>query len=202
MSTTRDLLRLLSELPMPAAVKERHPALTEAGYRAALALCAERAPEAPLPELPPKAVNPNPSPAPTVAGPRRVRVYSDGASRGNPGLAGAGAVLADPATGVVLTRLKRFLGAQTNNVAEYEAVLLGLRGALELGVKEVEVYADSQLMIRQLDGQYAVKAPGIKPLYAQAMALLKQFEKVKLVHIPREQNTDADDMSNRAIDER
>ena len=137
-------------------------------------------------------------PAPTL---RYARVFSDGASRGNPGLAGAGAVILDE-TGRVVVRLKRFLGTQTNNVAEYEGALLGIRHAQELGVREIDVVADSQLMIRQLGGQYRVKNAGIRPLYESAMALLKGFERVRLIHVPREQNTLADEMSNRAIDER
>jgi len=131
----------------------------------------------------------------------KARVYSDGASRGNPGPAGAGAVITDE-TGKVVEELKRFLGTQTNNVAEYQAAILGLSRARELGVREVELIADSQLLIRQLGGQYKVKHPGIRPLYDEAVALLKMFAKVKLVHIPREQNTAADEMSNRAIDEK
>jgi ribonuclease HI len=133
---------------------------------------------------------------------KRARIYSDGASRGNPGPAGAGAVIMDAETGKVVELLKRYLGKQTNNVAEYEAVLLGLRRARELGVSEVEVVADSQLMIRQLGGQYRVKNEGIRPLYESAVKLLQGFAKVRLVHVPREMNTLADEMSNRAIDER
>ena len=130
-----------------------------------------------------------------------LRLYSDGAARGNPGPAGAGAVLVTP-EGVTVEQLGKFLGRQTNNVAEYEGVLLGLRRARELGVRSLEVYADSQLMIRQLDGSYKVKNEGLKPLHAEASAMLKGFAKVKLVHIPREENRAADEMSNRAIDER
>jgi ribonuclease HI len=130
----------------------------------------------------------------------RAIVYSDGAARGNPGPAGAGAVITDGG-GAVLARLGRFLGRQTNNVAEYQGLLLGLRHAQELGVREVLVRADSQLMIRQLAGQYAVKHAGLKPLHAEALRLLRSFDKFELEHIPRAQNALADEMSNRAIDE-
>ena len=132
---------------------------------------------------------------------RRVRVFSDGAARGNPGPAGAGAVLLDDG-GHVIERLGRFLGKQTNNVAEYEGLLLGLRKARALGVREVEVRADSQLLIRQLQGSYAVKNEVLKRLHAEALALLRAFDKYELVHVPREENALADEMSNRAIDER
>lgn len=131
----------------------------------------------------------------------RVRVYSDGAARGNPGLAGAGAVLVEP-SGQVVDRIGKFLGTQTNNYAEYMGLLLGLRRARELSVREVEVFADSELMLRQLGGRYQVKSASLRPLYEEALSLLNDFERVKLVHVPREMNRAADEMSNRAIDER
>ena len=137
----------------------------------------------------------------SAAGPgRTVRVYSDGAARGNPGPAGAGAVLTD-AAGNVIARLGRYLGKQTNNVAEYEGLLLGLKHARELGYRGVEVRADSQLLIRQLKGEYAVRHAGLKPLHAEALRLLRSFDRYDLQHVPREENALADEMSNRAIDE-
>lgn len=132
---------------------------------------------------------------------QRIRVYSDGAARGNPGPSGAGAVLVGP-SGQVVERLGKYLGIQTNNYAEYMALILGLRRARELGVREVEVFADSELMIRQLGGRYQVKSPSLRPLYEEALRLLNEFARVKLVHVPREMNTAADEMSNRAINER
>lgn len=137
----------------------------------------------------------------TTPAPPSVRVYSDGAARGNPGLSGAGAVLVDP-SGQVVDKLGKFLGRHTNNYAEYMGLLIGLRRARALGVREVEVYADSELMIRQLGGRYQVKSPSLKPLYDEAVRLLNDFSRVKLVHVPREMNKVADEMSNRAIDER
>lgn len=138
---------------------------------------------------------------PAVNDMTRIRVYSDGAARGNPGPAGAGAVLVEP-NGQVVDRLGKFLGTQTNNYAEYMGLILGLQRARELGVREVEVYADSELMIRQLGGRYQVKSPSLRPLYEEALELLNGFSRVKLVHVPREMNAAADEMSNRAIDER
>jgi ribonuclease HI len=129
-----------------------------------------------------------------------VRVFSDGAARGNPGPAGAGAVLTDT-SGNVIARLGRYLGRQTNNVAEYEGLLLGLKHARELGFREVEVRADSQLLIRQLKGEYAVRHAGLKPLHAEVLRLLRSFDRFDLRHVPREDNALADEMSNRAIDE-
>jgi len=131
----------------------------------------------------------------------RVRVYSDGAARGNPGPSGAGAVLVEP-SGQIVDRLGKFLGVRTNNYAEYMGLLLGLKRARELGVREIEVFTDSELMIRQLGGRYQVKSTSLRPLYEEALKLLNGFSRVKLVHVPREMNTAADEMSNRAIDER
>ncbi len=131
----------------------------------------------------------------------RVRVYSDGAARGNPGPSGAGAVLVEP-SGQIVDRLGKFLGVRTNNYAEYMGLLLGLRRARELGVREIEVFTDSELLIRQLGGRYQVKSTSLRPLYDEALSLLNGFSRVKLVHVPREMNSAADEMSNRAIDER
>ena len=138
------------------------------------------------------------TPPAKVSSHRKVVVFSDGAARGNPGPAGAGAVVkADGAS----YPLKEALGKATNNVAEYKGLLLGLRKAQRLGAREVEVRADSELMIRQLNGKYAVKNEGLKPLYNEAKALLESFDKWTAKHIPREENSEADEMSNRAIDE-
>ena len=156
--------------------------------------------ELPEREAPAAVTAPVPLPASTAELPR-IRVYSDGAARGNPGPAGAGAVLVEP-SGQVVDRLGKYLGTQTNNFAEYMGLILGLKRARDLGVKEVEVYADSELMIRQLGGRYQVKSPTLRPLYEEALGLLEGFSRVKLVHVPREMNAAADEMSNRAIDER
>lgn len=131
----------------------------------------------------------------------RLRVYSDGAARGNPGPSGAGAVLIEPG-GTVVAKVGKYLGTQTNNYAEYMGLLLGLKHAKSLGAKEVEVFADSELLIRQLGGRYQVKSPTLRPLYEEAVKLLNDFSRVKLVHVPREMNAAADEMSNRAIDEK
>lgn len=131
----------------------------------------------------------------------KVRVFSDGAARGNPGPAGAGAVVLDE-RGQILGSYGKFLGRQTNNVAEYEGLLLGLRHAKALGAREVEVRADSELMIRQLEGRYRVKNAGLAPLHKEALRLLRTFERHGLRHVPRADNALADEMSNRAIDEK
>jgi ribonuclease HI len=131
----------------------------------------------------------------------RLRLFSDGAARGNPGPSGAGAVLVEPG-GQVVARLGKYLGVQTNNHAEYTALLLGLQHAKVLGARELEVFLDSELIVRQLGGSYQVRSATLKPLYEEALRLLRDFSKVKVAHIPREENTAADEMSNRAIDEK
>jgi ribonuclease HI len=135
------------------------------------------------------------------ARPPRTRLYCDGAARGNPGPAGAGAVIVNPA-GHIVAKVGKFLGDETNNVAEYMGLILGLKRAKAMGIKELEVLADSELVVRQVNGEYAVKAEHLAPLHAEASALLKAFDKIELRHIPREENGQADAMSNRAIDER
>jgi ribonuclease HI len=132
---------------------------------------------------------------------RVLEVFSDGAARGNPGPAGAGAIVRLP-SGQIVARLGKFLGTQTNNVAEYEGLLLGLSKARALGAKEVRVFADSLLVISQLKGEWKIKHPGLKPFYEEARRILAQFERTSLAHVRRELNGDADEMSNRAIDER
>jgi ribonuclease HI len=121
----------------------------------------------------------------------------DGGARGNPGPAGAGIVLE---MGEEVVRLGEYLGEATNNVAEYQALLLGLRTAAEMGVSELEIRSDSQLMVRQLSGQYKVKSAGLVDLYFSAIKLLSGFKRSSLTHIPREENHEADRMANMAMD--
>lgn len=123
----------------------------------------------------------------------------DGASRGNPGKAGAGALIKDP-EGRVLKALKKYLGTTTNNIAEYSALLVALKGAVDLGCREIEVLADSELLVKQINGIYKVRSEDIRPLYEEAVALLKGFKSYKVRHIYREQNSAADALANEAID--
>ncbi len=132
---------------------------------------------------------------------KRTRLFTDGAARGNPGPAGAGAVIMSP-DGHIVAKIGKFLGDSTNNVAEYMGLILGLRRAKAMGIKELEVLSDSELLVKQLQGEYAVKADHLVPLHQEAQALLKAFPWIQLRHIPREENAQADAMSNRAIDER
>jgi ribonuclease HI len=124
-------------------------------------------------------------------------VFVDGASRGNPGPAGAGVVIAAP-QGDVLRELSVPIAHATNNVAEYTGVLVGLRAARDLGLQRIEVRSDSELLCRQLNGSYRVKNPTLRRLHAQAARLMHQFERCPVHHIPREQNQAADRLASAA----
>ena len=126
-------------------------------------------------------------------------LWTDGAARGNPGPSGIGVMLKS-ATGEVIVAEGRFVGHSTNNVAEYKALLLGLELALERGVRRLEVRADSELLIKQLKGEYRVRNSGLLPLYEQAQALLARLEAFRLKHVRREQNAEADRLANEGID--
>ncbi|MGC3997823.1 MAG: ribonuclease HI family protein [Anaeromyxobacter sp.] len=132
---------------------------------------------------------------------KRTRLYTDGAARGNPGPAGAGAVIVN-ADGHIMAKVGKFLGESTNNVAEYMGLILGLKRAKAMGIKELEVLSDSELLVKQLAGDYAVKAEHLVPLHQEAQQLIQAFQWIQVRHIPREENAQADAMSNRAIDER
>jgi len=130
----------------------------------------------------------------------RVIVNVDGGARGNPGPAAVGAVVTDE-RGEVLAERGEYIGEATNNVAEYRAVQLGLRLARELGADEVEVVNDSELVARQIGGQYKVKNAGLKPLFIETMAALRQFDRWSVRNVPREENARADELVNEALDE-
>jgi ribonuclease HI len=125
---------------------------------------------------------------------------TDGGSRGNPGPAGAGFVI--ERDGEVICEGGRFLGSETNNVAEYQALIWGLENVAALGFAQVTVFADSELLVKQLNGQYRVKNEGLKPLFIRASELVRSFKSVKIAHVRRESNAEADRMANLAMDER
>lgn len=129
----------------------------------------------------------------------KVVVHVDGGARGNPGPAAAAAVVSSP-DGTVLDEAMEALGVATNNVAEYRGLLLGLRRAQELGATEVEVVNDSELVARQVTGEYKVKHPDMQPLHAEAMAALGAFAAWTVRSVPRAQNARADALVNRALD--
>jgi ribonuclease HI len=129
----------------------------------------------------------------------KVVVHVDGGARGNPGPAAAAAVLSTP-EGEVLDEANELLGVATNNVAEYRGLLLGLARASALGADEVEVVNDSELVAKQINGQYKVRHPDMRPLYEQALAALGTFQRWSIRSVPRAQNAQADALVNQALD--
>jgi ribonuclease HI len=136
-----------------------------------------------------------------MSSPTRVlRLFTDGAARGNPGPAGLGLVLEDE-EGMRLWGGHRYVGTATNNQAEYLALIEGLQEAARWNPDRLEVYMDSLLVVEQLAGRYRVKNPDLRPLHARALALLGSFRDSVVSHVPREKNRGADALANRAIDE-
>jgi ribonuclease HI len=128
---------------------------------------------------------------------RAAILHTDGASQGNPGPAAFAYVLEQ--TGQPPLEVKGCLGITTNNVAEYEALVRGLEHARRLGVERLQVYSDSELLVRQMNGEYQVKNPGLRPLFERAQALVRQFAQVTIRHVPREQNKRADALCREAL---
>jgi probable phosphoglycerate mutase len=123
----------------------------------------------------------------------------DGGSRGNPGPAGYGVRVERP-DGTVI-EIKEFLGTCTNNVAEYRGLLAALRWAAEHGISQLRIRSDSELLIRQMRGEYRVKNAGLQPLYEEARALARRIGRVTFEHVRRELNADADRLANEAMDQ-
>ncbi len=128
-----------------------------------------------------------------------ITIQFDGGSRGNPGPAGIGVVLRAADQTPIVT-LGRFIGRATNNVAEYKALITGLQKARELGAKRILVRGDSELIIRQMRGEYRVKSPDMRPLYEQAKELFEEFDEARIEHNYRDKNTLADRLANLAMD--
>lgn len=131
---------------------------------------------------------------------KRAKVFIDGASRGNPGPAGIGAVFEDD-EGCVLKELAVPIGRATNNVAEYTALIFALQEALIMRVDELEVFTDSELLARQYSGRYKIKDSGLRVLSLQVLHLKKGFKKISVSHVPREKNKLADLQANKALDQ-
>ncbi|NEP22891.1 ribonuclease HI family protein [Moorena sp. SIO3I6] len=130
----------------------------------------------------------------------KLTILFDGGSRGNPGIAGAAAVIKQP--GAKTISVSQFFPHATNNEAEYTGAILGLEKALEIGAGQVVLKGDSQLVINQLKGTWRVKTPHLRPLWTKAKSLLNQFDSVQLEWIPRAQNSEADAVANQAMDQR
>jgi len=129
----------------------------------------------------------------------KLKLYTDGGSRGNPGPAGIGAVLFDE-KGNVVAEISEYIGETTNNQAEYKALIAGLIEAKELGASELEVFLDSELVVKQLNREYRVKDKDLAPLFVQVYNTSLSFKKVIFKHIFREKNELADKLVNQALD--
>jgi ribonuclease HI len=130
---------------------------------------------------------------------KRLDLYIDGASKGNPGPSGIGVIVCQD--GEVIRNVWRFIGEATNNVAEYTALLYGLQEALGLRAEAIHIYTDSELLYKQANRQYKIKSPQIIGLFEETQQLMKEFKEVCVTHIPRENNKGADKLANRAIRE-
>ena len=137
--------------------------------------------------------------APSAPSSEWFTAHCDGGSRGNPGPSGYGAVIEDP-QGRVVARLGEFLGIQTNNFAEYSGLLAVLRWAVENGTKRLRVVSDSELMVKQMQGKYAVKSPVLRPLYEEARKMARRIEAFEMRHTLRGGNKEADELANQAMD--
>ncbi|MDQ2817477.1 MAG: ribonuclease HI family protein [Candidatus Eremiobacteraeota bacterium] len=134
-----------------------------------------------------------------VAAVESCSVYTDGGARGNPGPAGAGGIIV-ASDGVVVAEISEFLGTATNNVAEYRALIVTLERALEVGCRRLNLFMDSELVVRQLSGAYKVKDEKMLELHGRARSLLRRFDEVTVNHVRREKNKRADELVNDAID--
>lgn len=131
--------------------------------------------------------------------PEKVVIFTDGACRGNPGPSSIGVVISD-SHGKTLHEISKKVGVQTNNYAEYVAVIEGLKFCHSHGASHVVVKADSQLMVRQMTGEYKVKSENIIPLHGEVKALVRKFQAVEFIHVMREENKLADQLANDALD--
>jgi len=142
------------------------------------------------------AAEPNAAPAATAA----YRANVDGGSRGNPGPASYGVVIRDP-RGEIVAKLKKYIGRSTNNVAEYYGLIAALDYAQQHGVRALRVESDSELLVRQMRGQYKVKSADLRPLFERARKMAASLASFKIDHVYREQNAQADALANEALDE-
>jgi ribonuclease HI len=129
---------------------------------------------------------------------KKISLYSDGASRGNPGPSGVGVLILD-SSGNKLKEFSKYIGHATNNIAEYSALIYALDEALMLKADEVIAHVDSELVCKQINGEYKVKDEKIRPLFDKAMHILRSFKSFEVKHIDRSRNKEADKLANKAI---
>jgi ribonuclease HI len=130
---------------------------------------------------------------------KKLVINVDGAARGNPGPAAIGAIIRDE-SGKTLGRISRPIGVTTNNQAEYQAIIAALEKAVATGASQVNIKSDSELVVRQINGQYKIKNTALRPLYQQVVRLAGSLESFSITDIPREQNAEADKLANKALD--
>ena len=133
--------------------------------------------------------------------PAVLTIYTDGVARGNPGEGGFGVMIKGP-DGDILEEIGGYLGVTTNNFAEYSALVAALRASIKYHADKTEVYSDSQLLVRQLNGLYRVKSSSLLPLYNEAKNLISLIGNVIIFYIPREKNREADALANKAVDQK
>ena len=197
------VLRYLSQTLSVTKTLKRFPSLSPKYLQEILLHSADRLKEGPQPSpssFPPGEAKPSPAEHGRKEFPEFF-IHTDGASRGNPGEAGAGAVISD-SQGRTLKELKLYLGMASNNVAEYRAAIHALERALELGARSVTLYLDSELVVRQLRGEYRVREPHLKTLHQKAQEILNRFSQYSILYISREENRRADQLANEAIDQK
>lgn len=129
----------------------------------------------------------------------QAQIFTDGAARGNPGPAGIGVVIRNDKE--VLLEVSDYIGKTTNNVAEYMAFIRGLEEALDMGERNIEVFSDSELLVKQINGEYKVKDDGLIPLFHHAKSLTRKFKHCRVYHTAREENERADQLANKGIDD-
>jgi len=129
---------------------------------------------------------------------KKVVIFTDGTAEPNPGPAAIGATIKDE-QGKLITAISQGIGQATNNQAEYRAVIAALENAIRLGANQVDIYSDSELVVRQINGRYRVKNVALKPLYQQVKQLQSQFKGFTITHIPRQQNIEADSLASKAL---
>lgn len=131
---------------------------------------------------------------------KNIIIRIDGAARGNPGPAGVGGVIEDE-KGQMLKEISEYVGETTNNVAEYLSLIAALKEAADYRAESLVVYSDSELLVRQINGEYKIKNEGLKPLVFEAIVLLNAYRDVSVNYVPREENKQADKLANQAIDD-
>lgn len=191
--TPQQVIRFIADNESLAVTCDEFVDLPEERLREILREFAGRSSE---PIMPPQS---EAAPRKKAAG-ERLQVFSDGASRGNPGPAGAGWVIRSQ-SGSVLQQGRAFLGIRTNNEAEYEALIRSLQAAAAIGAGDVAWRSDSELLVRQINGQYQVRNERLGRLHRAARDIIQTFHRFEARHVPREQNSAADEQANMAIDE-